>query len=58
MFIENGSMYRSFGFVIDQPALVGLLLFNDIWQPIDHAIKWFMQTNIRRNEYGAGTNTF
>ena len=51
-------MYRSFGFVVDQPALVGLLLFNDVWQPVDHVIKWVMQISSRRNEYGAGTFSF
>jgi STE24 endopeptidase len=49
-------MYRSFGFLLDKPALIGLLLFNDIWQPVDHAIKWAMHSNSRRNEYSAGTS--
>lgn len=34
--------------------MIGLLLFNDVWQPVDHVIQWIMQTNSRRNEYGAG----
>jgi STE24 endopeptidase len=57
-FIENKSLYRAFGFIAEQPALVGFLLFNDVWQPVDHIIKWFMQVNSRRNEYGAGTPSF
>jgi len=46
-------MYRSFGFLRDQPAIAGFFLFNDIWQPVDHVIKWLMQISSRRNEYGA-----
>ena len=34
--------------------MIGLLLFNDVWQPVDHVIQWIMQINSRRNEYGAG----
>jgi len=51
-------LYRSFGFIAEQPALVGLLLFNDVWQPVDHCIKWVMQISSRRNEYGAGIRCF
>ena len=47
-------MYHSFGFIRDQPAIAGFFLFNDIWQPVDHVIKWVMQISSRRNEYGAG----
>jgi STE24 endopeptidase len=52
-FIDNASMYKSFGFS-DKPALIGFLLFNDLWQPIDHVIKLGMQILSRRNEYSAG----
>ena len=38
----------------DKPAIVGFFLFNYIWQPVDHVIKWVMQISSRRNEYGAG----
>lgn len=48
-------MYCSFGFLQDQPVIVGFLLFNNIWQPVDHVIKWLIQINSRRNEYNAGT---
>jgi STE24 endopeptidase len=48
-------MYRSFGFANEQPVLIGLMLFSYVWKPIDHTIKWMMQINSRRNEYGAGT---
>jgi STE24 endopeptidase len=54
-FIENGSLYRSFGFLSDKPILIGLLLFNDVWQSVDHVIKWAMQIISRRNEYSVGT---
>jgi len=37
-----------------KPALIGFILFNDVWQPIDHFIKWVMHFSSRRNEYGAG----
>jgi STE24 endopeptidase len=47
-------MYSSFGFIHEKPAIVGFFLFNYIWQPVDHVIKWVMQINSRRNEYGAG----
>jgi STE24 endopeptidase len=57
-FIENGSLYRSFGFFSEKPVLVGLLLFNDVWQPVDHVIKWAMQTISRRNEYSAGNHSY
>jgi STE24 endopeptidase len=48
-------MYKSFGFA-DKPALIGFLLFNDLWQPVDHVIKLGMQILSRRNEYSAGTS--
>ena len=50
-------MYRSFGFMNEQPVLIGLMLFIYVWKPMDHTIKWIMQINSRRNEYGAGIHT-
>ena len=51
--IENSSLFASFGFHTSKPVLVGFLLFNDVWQPIDHIIKLAMQVLSRRNEYSA-----
>lgn len=53
VFINNGSLYRAFGFYDSQPILIGFLLFNDILQPLDTVVKLFMNILSRKFEYEA-----
>ncbi|KAK3081804.1 hypothetical protein LTS18_002377, partial [Coniosporium uncinatum] len=65
-FIHNASLYRAFGFgglpgeslinskrVPGMPIMIGLLLFNDVFAPLDNFIKLGMNTLTRRFEYQA-----
>ncbi|KAL7270626.1 zinc metalloprotease [Rhizina undulata] len=52
-FINNRSLYQSFGFYQTQPILIGFLLFNDILQPVDTVLKLFMNILSRKFEYEA-----
>jgi STE24 endopeptidase len=52
-FIHNSSLYKSFGFVAQQPVLVGFLLFNDILQPLDNIMTLLMNILSRKHEYEA-----
>ncbi|KAH3672414.1 hypothetical protein WICMUC_004250 [Wickerhamomyces mucosus] len=51
-FIHNNSLYQSFGFNT-QPTLIGFLLFNDILQPLDSILTFFMNLLSRKHEYEA-----
>lgn len=53
-FINNGSVYRSFGFGPGHlPILVGFLLYNDILQPLDSVLTLLMNMLSRKHEYEA-----
>ncbi|KAH3685594.1 hypothetical protein WICPIJ_003424 [Wickerhamomyces pijperi] len=53
IFTHNDSLFRSFGFMGQQPVIVGFLLFNDIFQPLDTVMTFFMHLLSRKNEYEA-----
>lgn len=53
LFIHNQSLYDSFGFKGSQPILIGLLLFNDLLQPLDTIVKLGMSVLSRTFEYQA-----
>lgn len=52
-FINNRSLFQSFGFLKQQPIIVGFLIFNDILAPLDTVIKLFMNILSRKFEYEA-----
>ena len=53
-FIENKSLYASFGFHKERPILIGLLLFMAALSPTDAIIKLAMNMMTRSMEYQAG----
>lgn len=56
-FIDNGSLFASFGFHNQRPTLIGFLLFNEVLQPTDSVLKLAMNTLTRSMEYEAGTSS-
>jgi STE24 endopeptidase len=52
-FIKNKSFYNSFGFYDAYPILVGFILFNDLLQPLDSVMSFFMNLVSRTFEYQA-----
>ena len=55
VFIDNSSLYESFGFHNERPVLIGFLLFNNILAPTDEILKLLMNILTRSMEYEAGT---
>lgn len=53
VFIQNSSLYESFGFYPDKPILIGFVLYNDILTPINSLLTFFMNIYTRKNEYEA-----
>ncbi|KAK6456654.1 zinc metalloprotease [Scheffersomyces xylosifermentans] len=51
-FIHNKSLYSSFGFNT-QPTIIGFLLFNDIFSPLESAMQFAMNLLSRKHEYEA-----
>lgn len=51
-FINNNSLYSSFGFDV-KPIIVGFMLFNDIFQPVESVAKFGMNLLSRKHEYEA-----
>ena len=56
VFINNGSLYRAFGFS-EKPILIGFVLFNEVLSPTDSLIKLGMNVMTRKMEFEAGENT-
>ncbi len=54
-FINNKSLYRSFGFVQEQPIFIGFVLFNEILAPMDIILTFTMNIISRKYEFEAGT---
>lgn len=52
-FIHNNSLYTSFGFVNQQPILIGFMLFNDILQPVECLMTFVQNLVSRKHEYEA-----
>ncbi|KAF2810090.1 CaaX prenyl protease [Mytilinidion resinicola] len=53
VFINNNSLYESFGFHKQRPVFIGFLLFNEILSPTDSMIKLIMNILTRSMEYEA-----
>lgn len=53
VFIHNKSLYNSFGFYNQHPVFIGFLLFNEILQPLDNIMTFFMNILSRKHEYEA-----
>jgi STE24 endopeptidase len=52
-FIHNTKFYHDFGFHTT-PALIGFVLFQCVYAPVDSAISFLMHVYQRKNEYEAG----
>ncbi|OBT83850.1 STE24 endopeptidase [Pseudogymnoascus sp. 03VT05] len=53
VFINNKSLYRSFGFHTEMPIIIGFILFSDALAPMDTVIKLLMNILSRRYEFQA-----
>jgi STE24 endopeptidase len=53
VFINNKSLYRSFGFHNEFPIIIGFILFSDALAPMDTVIKLLMNVLSRRYEFQA-----
>lgn len=56
VFVNNKSLYQSFGFVKEQPIMIGFLLFSDALAPMDAVVKLLMNILSRKFEFEAGTS--
>jgi STE24 endopeptidase len=56
VFVNNKSLYQSFGFIKEQPIMVGFLLFSDALAPMDAVVKLLMNILSRKFEFEAGTS--
>ena len=54
VFINNGSLYRAFGFYHEQPIMIGFILFNEVLSPTDSVVKLGMNILTRSYEFEAG----
>ncbi|KAF3942074.1 hypothetical protein ABW19_dt0203251 [Dactylella cylindrospora] len=52
-FINNQSLYRSFGFYDSKPIIIGFILFSDVLAPMDTIVKFLMNIVSRTFEYQA-----
>ena len=55
VFINNRSLYESFGFHTEFPIIIGFLLFSDALAPMDTVVKLLMNILSRTFEFQAGT---
>jgi len=53
LFINNKSLYNSFGFHKEFPIMIGFLLFSDALAPMDLVIKFLMNVLSRKYEFQA-----
>lgn len=53
-FVNNSSLYQSFGFHHEQPIMIGFLLFSDALAPMDAVVKLLMNILSRKFEFEAG----
>lgn len=54
VFVNNKSLYQSFGFIKEQPIMIGFLLFSDALAPMDAVVKLLMNILSRKFEFEAG----
>ena len=53
-FVNNKSLYESFGFYTEKPIMIGFLLFSDALAPMDAVVKLLMNILSRKYEFEAG----
>lgn len=53
-FVNNKSLFQSFGFHNEQPIMIGFLLFSDALAPMDAVVKFLMNILSRKFEFEAG----
>lgn len=53
VFINNRSLYESFGFHNEYPVMVGFMLFSDVLSPADTLMKYLMNIITRKAEFEA-----
>ncbi|CAH0040647.1 unnamed protein product [Clonostachys solani] len=53
LFVDNASLFSSFGFHAERPIIIGFLLFNDALAPLDMLVKLGMNWVIRTHEFQA-----
>ncbi|KAJ5227181.1 CAAX prenyl protease 1 [Penicillium citrinum] len=53
VFVNNKSLYQSFGFIKEQPIMIGFLLFSDALAPMDAIVKLLMNILSRKFEFEA-----
>ncbi|KAK9471644.1 peptidase family M48-domain-containing protein [Dipodascopsis tothii] len=53
VFINNKSLYRSFGFGGQRPVMIGFILFNDILGPLNSVLTFALSLLSRKHEYEA-----
>lgn len=53
VFINNASLFSSFGFHTTRPIIIGFLLFNDALAPMDMVVKLLMNMLTRKYEFQA-----
>ena len=58
VFINNRSLYQSFGFHNDFPIIIGFILFSDALAPMDTVIKLLMNIMSRTFEFQAGKSSY
>lgn len=58
VFINNRSLYQSFGFHTEFPIIIGFILFSDALAPMDTIVKLLMNILSRTFEFQAGTFPF
>ncbi|KAL3472185.1 peptidase family M48-domain-containing protein [Aspergillus californicus] len=52
-FVNNKSLYQSFGFLKEQPIMIGFLLFSDALAPMDAVVQLLMNILSRKFEFEA-----
>ena len=58
VFINNRSLYQSFGFHKEFPIIIGFILFSDALAPMDTVVKLLMNILSRTFEFQAGKSSF
>ena len=57
VFINNRSLYQSFGFYEEFPIIIGFILFSDALAPMDTVVKLLMNILSRKFEFEAGKSS-
>ena len=52
-FVKNDSLFKSFGFFGGKPIIIGFMLFNDIFKPVESVLQFIMNLLSRKHEFEA-----